>query len=403
MSGYAAIVGIGPGDPALLTVAAREQIAQSDILIGASRTLAPFLHPGLTTYELVLDSAAIAQVVADHPEQVISVLAAGDVGFFSVADQLQRRTSIPWRLFPGISSLQYFCACLGESWQDLAVVSLHGREGDVLGTVLRHAKSFFLLGGSQDAAAVCALLCRRGLGDLEVVIGERLSYPDQRISRGTARELASGQYDRLAVLLVYNHQLPPTELWKTPGLPDDRFLRGDVPMTKELVRAATICKLRLRPEHLVYDIGAGTGSVAIECALQVDYGWVFAIERSPLACSLIEQNIARFAVRNLQLVPGEAPAALADLPPPDRVFIGGAGGQLPAILDVVLQKNPRCRVVINAILLESASEAVQELQTRGCQPEVVQLSSAVARPVAAGSLMLAQNPVYIISGGPDDE
>jgi precorrin-6Y C5,15-methyltransferase (decarboxylating) len=186
-------------------------------------------------------------------------------------------------------------------------------------------------------------------------------------------------------------------------LPDDHFLRGDVPMTKELVRAATICKLRLRPEHLVYDIGAGTGSVAIECALQADHGWVYAIERSPLACALIEQNIARFAVRNLKLVPGEAPTALADLPAPDRVFVGGAGGQLPAILDAVLLKNPRCRIVINAILLESAAEAVQALQARGCQPEVVQLSSAVARPVAAGSLMLAQNPVYIISGGSDDE
>lgn len=403
MSGYAAIVGIGPGDPAQLTVAAREQIERSDILIGARRTLAPFLRPGLKTYELVLDYAAIAGVVADHPQQVISVLAAGDVGFYSVADQLQRLTGVAFRLFPGISSLQYFCCCLGESWQDLAVVSLHGREGDVLGTVLHHARSFFLLGGAFDAAAICALLCRRGLGNLNVAIGERLSYPEQRISRGTARELAEGSYDRLAVLLVYNHQLPPARAWKTPGLPDDRFLRGDVPMTKEMVRAAAVCKLRLRPQHVVYDIGAGTGSVAVECALQADYGWVYAIERSPVACALIEQNAARFAVQNLQVVAGEAPAALAGLPAPDRVFVGGAGGQLPAILDAIWQRNPRCRIVINAILLESAAEAVQALQARGHQPEVVQLACSVARPVATGSLMLAQNPVYIISGGPDDE
>lgn len=400
MSGQIAVVGIGPGDLTQLTAAARAQIEQSDILIGAQRMLAPFLRPGLRTYDLMACGCeAVAKIIEQHQDSNISVLASGDVGFYSIASVLRQLTQVPLQLIPGISSLQYFCACIGETWQDVAVMSLHGRQNNALAHVLKHPKAFFLLGTSPTVAEFCSLLVRQGLGQLQVVVGERLSYPDQRITRGTAQELAEGKFQSLAVMLVYNHLLATAvKDWQTPGLPDDLFIRGDVPMTKELVRLTSVCKLRLATTHVVYDVGAGTGSVAVECALQAKAGSVYAIERSPKACELIRQNASKFAAYNLHVVQSEAPAGLEELPPPDRVFVGGTGGMLLSILDEVLLKNPLCRIVINAILLESAADAVRALKERNCQVDVVQLAASVARPITSGSMMLAQNPIYIISG-----
>ena len=398
MPGEVVVVGVGPGDPAQLTAAARAEIERAEVLIGAARLVAPFRRPGVTVHESGGDYTAVARLIESHGDQPVAVLASGDVGFFSIAAVLGRGTSRPLRLVPGISSLQYLCACIGESWADVVAVSLHGRRANVLGHVLGQAKTFFLLGDQPTAADVCRLLCQHGLGELPVVVGERLSYPEQRISRGTARELSDGSFDRLAVMLVYNDRpAPASRDWVTPGLPDELFIRGEVPMTKELVRAACVSKLRLAPRHVVYDIGAGTGSVAVECALQARLGVVFAVERSADACELIERNARHFAVHNLLVVNAEAPAGLAELPPPDRVFVGGSGGRLPAILDLVGELNPDCRIVVNAILLESAADAVRALRERRYVVEVVQVAATVGRPVTAGTLMVAQNPVYVIS------
>lgn len=400
MSGKIAVVGIGPGDLSQLTLAAKEQIEQSDILIGAQRMLAPFLRPGLQTYDLWQEGyEAVARLLEREQERIITVLAAGDVGFYSVATVLGGLTKRPLHLLPGISSLQYFAARIGLPWQEMAVLSLHGREQNHIGHILTHRHSFFLLGASPTVSELCAELCQLGLGELEVVVGERLSYADERITRATARELVGQNFASLAVLLVTNHLLGAGQpSWQTPGIPDAMFIRGEVPMTKELVRAASVCKLRLAPQHIVYDIGAGTGSVAVEMALQARAGRVYAIERLPAACQLVRQNARKFGAYNLEVIEAEAPTGLKGLPTPDRVFIGGAGGQLSSIVDVVLEKNPYCRLVITAILLESATEAVKVLQERGCQVEIVQLASAVGRPVPAGTMMLGQNPIYIITG-----
>jgi precorrin-6Y C5,15-methyltransferase (decarboxylating) CbiT subunit len=187
--------------------------------------------------------------------------------------------------------------------------------------------------------------------------------------------------------------------YATAGIPDDLFIRGDVPMTKEEVRSVTVSKLRLREDSVLYDIGAGTGSVSIECGLRMKHGWIYAIEKEKDALELIRKNIDRFGTENVTVVEGEAPEALDGLPEADRVFIGGSGGSMEGILDRVSGTGSRpLRVVVNAVVLENAYAAMEGLRKRGFHSlDVVCMSVSRGKPVGGGHLMQALNPVYIIS------
>ena len=185
---------------------------------------------------------------------------------------------------------------------------------------------------------------------------------------------------------------------RAPGLPDEAFERGDVPMTKQEVRAAVLAKLAVRPEDILWDVGAGTGSVSVELALAAPRGRVYAVECRPEGCALIKANREKFRTRNLVLVEGLAPAALSDLPAPDAVFIGGSKGSLAAIVDAALDKNPDARICVSAIALESLSAAVAALTAKGRTVQVSQIAVSRARAVGGLHLMMAQNPIYLITG-----
>ena len=176
-----------------------------------------------------------------------------------------------------------------------------------------------------------------------------------------------------------------------------RSIRGKTPMTKQEVRAAALAKLAVRPTDTLWDVGAGTGSVSVELALAAPAGRVCAVECDAEACDLIRQNRAKFAVQNLHLTEGLAPAALADWPAPDAVFIGGSKGSLRAVVDAALAANPDARLCISAIALETLQEAVAALTAHGLTAQVTQI--AVSRSRAAGSLhlLMANNPVFLIA------
>lgn len=184
----------------------------------------------------------------------------------------------------------------------------------------------------------------------------------------------------------------------TPGIPDSEFIRGQVPMTKEEVRALSICKLRLSESPVVYDIGSGTGSVAVEIARLCKSGRVYAVETKSEACALIKQNIEKFGLENIRLVEGMAPAALEGLEAATHAFVGGSKGQFKEILAALLKINPRMRVVANAVSLESISDIQTVLKDFPVKNfECLQIS--VSRSEKAGNyhLMKAENPVYIFS------
>lgn len=397
------LVGVGPGAEAVLTGEAREAIAASRCLIGAERLLSAVENiAGEKKQYPLTNGEEIIRLAGESPEEEFTVLLSGDCGFYSGAEKLIpliKKRGWSFRVINGISSLVYFTGRLGLSWEDVKVVSLHGREGDIIGPVLYHRKTFFLTGGEITAAYLCGVLKQGGLGELFVHVGEKLSYPDERLSSGRAKDLADRSFDPLGVALVEN-PVPLSRSQGNYGLGDEVFIRTQVPMTKEEVRAVSLAKLRLENNSLAYDIGAGTGSVSCEMALRARYGRVYAVEQNPDALSLVRQNQKKLGLWNIIPISGKAPEALKDLPPADRVFIGGSSGGLESILAGVLEKNPRCRVVINTVTLETLSLAVPLMEKYfPAAVDVAEISLSKAVQAGQYHMMRALDPVYIISGG----
>lgn len=390
------LIGVGMGNPDTLTWEAQDAIADSALLIGAPRLLEPYRDK---PRRALIAAGDIAQEIAALHSGPVGVLLSGDVGFYSGAKKL-------WPLLeeydvitiPGISSLSYFCARLRTSWQDIHIVSAHGRASDPAGAIQCHSRTFVLTGGQNGAGEICQTLCRRGMGQVAVAVGERLSYPDERILQGTAEELSGEPFDDLAVLLAEN-PAPVGRRYAAPGLPDSTFLRGEVPMTKEEIRTLVLSKLRLEADHILWDIGAGTGSVSIEGAMCLPAGRVYAIERNPDAVALLQENRERFGAVNLEIVSGMAPDVLADLPAPDRVFLGGTSGQLEASLKAIFSKNPSARIVMTAITLETLGAALNcWSQFELAETDIVQVAVTKTRKAGRYHMPEARNPIWILSG-----
>jgi cobalt-precorrin-6B (C15)-methyltransferase len=187
--------------------------------------------------------------------------------------------------------------------------------------------------------------------------------------------------------------------FRTAGIPDSEFIRGEIPMTKEEVRAVSLAKLRLKEDSIVYDIGAGTGSLTIETALLSSKGRVYSIERQAEGIQLIKSNTDKFKVSNVEIIKGSAPEALLDLPEVDRVFIGGSGGKLIDILDEIDKKlKTKGRVVINAITLNTLNASINKLKKLNYEFEICNIAVTRTRQVGDYQMLQGLNPVYIISG-----
>lgn len=178
---------------------------------------------------------------------------------------------------------------------------------------------------------------------------------------------------------------------------DEWFIRGEIPMTKSEVRAVSVSRLELQTNSIVYDIGAGTGSVSVEAALKVPKGHVYAFEQKEEGCALIRANAEKAGLTNLTVVPGKAPESLAGYPAPDRVFLGGSSGNMEEILDLVTELNPAVQLVINVIALESLNQAMAWFQKKGWEPEVVCMQVSRAAKRGPYHMMQAQNPIYILA------
>ncbi len=395
------LAGLGMGTPATMTREVDDALARAEIIIGAERLVSSLSG----RYSARIIAEALPEQVAQHIEQNphwnnVCIALSGDTGFYSGAKKLAKLLAKhALTVLPGIATPVYFAARLQRPWQSWHLLSAHGTQCHVAGEVRTHAETFLLTGGELSVSTILDDLCQAGLSSVLVTVGENLSSSDEKIRTGTAGELQGHAFSSLAVMLIENASalsLPPGPA----GLPDELFVRGDVPMTKQEVRAIALALLRPACDCIAYDIGAGTGAVAIELALQIPKGRVYAIERNAEALDLIEKNRNKFGVENLQAIAGTAPEALASLPAPDICFIGGSGGNMAAIISAVLAKNPQVRFLISAIAVETLGTAVSALESAGiARIDVRQIS--IARTVQRGKyhMLTGQNPVFLIAAG----
>ena len=281
------LVGMGSGAPGGLTVRGLAALQGAGLIIGARRLLQN-LPDGCTDNRTALyKTDEICALLQEAGCEQTAVVFSGDTGFYSGAGALCRAldaAGTPYTVEPGVSSVQLLAAALGRPWQDWQLVSAHGCACDPVAACQKGVPTFFLTGGSETPATLCARLAAAGYGEVIATVGENLGSDAQRLVTDTAAALAQQQFAPLSVLLAERCPAPPR---RTPGLPDEVFLRGKTPMTKQEVRAAVLAKLAVRPNDTLWDVGAGTGSVSVEMALAAPEGRVYAAECDADACELI--------------------------------------------------------------------------------------------------------------------
>lgn len=393
------LIGMGMGNAKSLTKEAEEALQEADIVFGAKRLLA-----GIDTGRRKVPyyrAEDILKYLKTMPETFkIAVVFSGDTGFYSGAERFCQEIGNEHeiKIYPGVSSLSYFAGRLHMSWQDVKIVSLHGQKADILQAVRENKKTFFLLSGAEDVREIGQVLAEQSIAQVRIHVGYQLSYPEEEVFIGlTPKECRNIEKPGLYVCLVENEEIKTRTLEVlTPGIPDAEFVRAKVPMTKEAVREVSLCKLRLTPEAVVYDVGSGTGSISIECARLSPHIQVIALERKEAAVALLKENQKKFALSNITCIRTEAPQGLENLPVPTHAFIGGSGGNLKEILKALYQKNPKMRIVVNAVTLETIGELMDCLhEFPVTDADLTQLQVSKAELLGSCHLMKAGNPVLI--------
>lgn len=391
------LIGTGMGQENTLTKEAAQIIENSGCLIGAARMVEPYLNSGKEIVVSYLPEEIKAYLDAQEEPQVVSVLLSGDSGFYSGAKKLiQVLSEYEILVLPGISSIVYLAAKIQMSWEDAALISMHGTSQNFIHTVMYEKKTYVLFGGRKQAEEVYEKLKEYKIEDLLFYIGKNLGGPKESIEIKCASMIVPEDLEGLCTVCVVNDH----PLTRKGNLQDAEFIRGEVPMTKEEIRFVSVGKMKLSEDAVVYDIGAGTGSVAVEMALRIPKGRVYAVEKNPEGVRLIHENRRKFYADNLIVTEGTAPEVLEYLPAPTHVFIGGSSGNLREIIRSVREKNPAVRIVMNLITLENLS-TVCEMAKDGllCEEklEITQIAASRSRKLGAYHLMTGLNPIYIIT------
>lgn len=393
------LLGIGAGKNTL-TQQSQQILQQSDCIIGAKRMIEALQCFEKDSY-ICYKSEEIAEYIKQNIQyQNIVVAYSGDIGFYSGAKKLynsiENIENVTINTVSGVSSVSYFMSKIQTAWEDAVLISIHGEYQNITGYVLQHKKVIVLLGEQHQTADICKKLCHMGLQNVKMVIGENLSYDTEKIIQGTAETFQNIVTSPLSILYIENNTVLQKKC--NIGIDDKCFIRDSVPMTKREIRTIILSDMNLEQNSIVWDVGAGTGSVCIEMALQCPFGEVYAIEKNQKAIHLLEQNQNKFHIYNMKIISGQAPEILLTLPPPDKVFIGGSSGTARQIMDIAIQKNNFVEIVATAVTLESIRDLEQCFSSLGMTWECKQISVSKSETIQNYHIMKAQNSVWIFCG-----
>jgi precorrin-6Y C5,15-methyltransferase (decarboxylating) len=417
------VIGVLDDGTASLTATALAWLRNADVVIGGARTL------DLLKKEFKPDAICrdLTGHLKDVPEWVRAaradnlccvVLATGDPLCHGIAPYLAQHLCVhAVEILPNLSTLQLACARIGLAWQDARIVSVHARDAGewirgstpdhglyALAQALRHhARLMVLTSPDNSPDRIARLLVAEGLDDdFHMAVAENLLQPEERVlSELSPREAAGMRFAALNVVLLW--RVTPMPRPVCFGLADAEFAQRQPEkglITKQEVRAVSLARLQLRADSVVWDIGAGSGSVGLEAARLCPQGHVFAIEKNEDDYAIAGQNHAAFGIANYSLFHGKAPEGLDTWPDPDSVFVGGSGGELAGLITGVLRRlRPNGTLVMNFVTLENlatATAALQALEAEGVAWDVLQLQAARSKPILHMHRMAAENPVWIV-------
>ncbi|POX46035.1 bifunctional cobalt-precorrin-7 (C(5))-methyltransferase/cobalt-precorrin-6B (C(15))-methyltransferase [Streptomyces sp. Ru71] len=395
------VVGAGTGEPVGAHV-----LAGAELVVGGRRHLDAAAVPE-TAEQVVLGPLAPALDTIEEyvrKERPVVVLASGDPGFFGIVRVLAERFGADrLDVRPGVSSVATAFARLGLTWEDAVVVSAHGRDPRTAVNVCRaHPKVAVLTGPGAGPAELGAALRSY---DRTLVVATALGSADERLERVTPAEAAGRDWGTaVSVVVSLDERRAPGAVRTLAGrgagpagwaLPEEDFAHRDSMITKFEVRALALARLGPRPGDLVWDVGAGSGSVAVECARLG--AAVTAVEKAPDGVERIRANAAAHGV-DVHVVHGAAPAALSDLDAPDAVFVGGGGRELPAVVTACARRARRT-VVVALAALDRVPAARAALADAGFDVDGVLLQSSRLAPLPGDVTRLAAaNPVFLLWG-----
>ncbi|PLX73979.1 MAG: cobalamin biosynthesis bifunctional protein CbiET [Desulfuromonas sp.] len=393
------IIGAGVEGQEGFSQRAMELVEKADLLIGTNRLLA--LFPEFSGKTLVIDGnlGEVIDAIGTASGAVV-VLASGDPLFFGIGRYLLRNLPhADLEFVPNVSSVQYAFSKIREPWDDAIFISAQGRglKGAV-DQIVAHDKVAVLTDETHRPRDIARELIDRGRDGYAAWLCENLGSAEERIRSTDVRGLLDLDAATLNVLiLIKEYDASGQGIGPALGIPDEELATAKKLITREEVRAISLAKLRLRHDMTLWDIGAGSGSVSIEADHLLPNGKVFAIERNVQYVPLLKQNLKRFNARNVTLIEGEAPLCLDDLADPDRVFIGGSGGNLWEILSAVDQRlTVGGRVVINAVTLDTLTAATEYFDNAGYELEVTTVNIARTKPLTDYKMFEAHNPVFVV-------
>lgn len=400
------IIGIGDNGPESLDARARAVVEQAEVLVGGSRLLEMF-NGSAEKVPITAKLDAVVQIIREkHGKRRIAVLASGDPLFHGIARTLMSRLPREWfEVLPNVSSMQLAFARAREPWDDAVFVSVHGKPLEGLAEHLEAKKIGLFTDDKNTPDAVARFLLVRGETAWRMVVCENLAGPDERVVEGGPGEIAAMKFAPLNVLILVRKEGEIADgdriEWPGFGVPESLFLQRKPKaglITKTEVRVVALSKMGLRTGSVIWDIGAGSGSVAVEAARLAPEGRAYAVEKNAGDAGLVRKNAARFGVSNVEVVHGSAPEALEGLEPPDAVFIGGSDGKVEVILSTVAAKlRPGGRVVLTFATLENLAEAWRVLKDLGLEAEVSQISVARGAPILGMTRLEALNPVFLVA------
>ena len=369
-----------------------------------------FFHLVTGQYETIIPVTPLSSMISQVQEALesgnVAVLASGDPLFYGIGRTLlDHFASEQLLFFPALSALQLACARFKTPWDDMNVLSLHGREltGKVAG-ILRQKKTMLFTDGNNSPDRMAALLmdrlqtlgCEEQLKNIRVQVAENLGLADEKISSGSLAEIAAASFSPLNMMLIVQEKnfLPDSE---PLGLTEAEITHSRGLITKDEIRAVVLHLLRLPQKGVFWDVGGGSGSIAVEAARLCPELAVYTIEHKEEGQQNIRDNCRKYQLYTVQLVCGHAPKVLADLPAPDRVFIGGSGGELAAIIEVCANTlKPGGRMVASAVLQATAELAPRLMRRHGL--EVTTRTISVTRNPGDSDTEQQLNTITLITG-----